>query len=102
MKQADLESKADRERIDAVATSTRAKIEQHEAVFGAKLMEIETQFDWLNDIVNMRDRNNFLLDSIVWEEVYKKPLPQPSLPNAGPGSASHPSRGVNGHSNGGQ
>ena len=77
--------------VDEISDTTnrnRAMIEQVASLMGAKLTEVETQFDWLNDIVNMRDRNFHMFQSIIWEEEFGKPLPQPTLPDAGPGSHS--------------
>lgn len=80
------ETKLELNRLRDTANLNRGNIEKHAALFAAKLTEIETQFDWLNDIVNMRDRNASLLTAMLWEKAYQRPLPQPTLPNAGPGA----------------
>lgn len=89
------DAKREMRSLRSLSTDNRALIDKHAAVFGAKLTEVETQFDWLNDIVNMRDRNASLLTSLLWERTFDRPLPQPTMPNAGPGAVDR-SRNGNG------
>lgn len=57
------------------------------SVAGNKFTEVETQFNWLRNVMNMRDRQGNFVDAIMWREMFKHPLPQPTMPDAGPGAA---------------
>lgn len=90
------EMRADIRKARDVADAGVSLTDRHAAVVAAKLTEIETQFGWLNDVVNMRDQRSLMLESLLWKKNFGEYLPEAHLPEAGPGAKPHNRAQANG------
>jgi|SRR5215469_3583966 len=49
-----------------------------------RMQEIETQFRWMTDVTNVREREADRKISLLWRKAYGEELPIASLPDVGP------------------
>jgi hypothetical protein len=66
-------------RVTSQATST---LEQ-------RLQEVETQFRWMTDVTNIREREDDRKTSLLWHRVYGEDYPAATRPNVGPDDGAH-------------
>lgn len=77
----------DGEKISAISKeleTLKGEVQRNDARIMEKLKEIETQFAWLNDVTNIRNRSIDRNISILWNDIFKTEMPQSSASDAGP------------------
>src|SRR5262249_18313424 len=63
----------------AVITPLTRDVAANERLADMRLREIETQFRWMSDVTNMREREADRRIALLWQKVYQETLPPASL-----------------------